>query len=128
GLRLRGSHQVDVLRLLRAQRQLALKAAVEGDLDVAQAPRLLPAQFDPGRLRLRKRGGPMMNLDGIAAFVRDVAHEAIEHEGGFGRPSFGRCCRSGLAGKVERVAVGMSLDGLIVAQEGLAESRYLPLI
>src|SRR5690348_13214073 len=47
GLGLRRADQVYVLRLLGAERELSAEAAVEGDLDFADAAGPVPAQFDP---------------------------------------------------------------------------------
>ena len=64
----------------------------------------------------------------VAALVGDVARESVERQRRLGGTRFGRSDGRGLTGKVERVAVGAALDGLVVAQQGLLKPRHLALV
>src|SRR4051812_12499991 len=80
GFGLRRAHKVDILRLLRAQGQLTLEAAIEGYLHLADTLRTLPSQLDPCRHGRR----PLMEDDRVAVLIGNVARETIEDHGRFG--------------------------------------------
>src|SRR5262245_11903411 len=67
----------------------------------------------------------MVNRSWVSTPIRNVSYESIQHERRLGHPFFGRRDHGGLPGQIERIAVRVSLDGLIVAEELLLEGGDL---
>ena len=115
GLGLGGPDHLGVVRVGRGQGQLAVEAGVEGDLDLADRPRLGPGQLDPG-LAARHRRGPS-----VVERADGVADPAVDHALGPRPLGGGRGGDRRLPGQVARVLVLEVLDGLVVAEEGLLQ-------
>ena len=84
--RLRRAHHVDVGSILRAQRQFALESRIERDLHFTDFLRLVPRQFQPGRLAFRQWCGPVMYFCRVSVFIRGIPQVAIAHQFHLGRP------------------------------------------